>query len=310
MIVFAFSLIRRLSVRPWATAEAAAVYVVLRLAVVAFLAALGHSLPTVMPTVVAAGVFDVIARRGVSRLRLAFVTSMAVIGSHWVAHVAQPAGLWFRPVDLAIGAVLAVGAAWLALTATDTGHRRRPQARSATRRLSTTAAMLAVATVAFAGPAAAHDPGQGEEVAAVTLTATRLGDRIDLLVRGNEGGCAGWEPGEVLARRAGRTQVAPLVSEGGCVLSGAVTVDDPGRWFVYAEIEVDGRLTEAWIPVEHTRQVKATELYTLTVRSSWTPQIVAGVVLYALVIAIFVAVAAVFRRAATTREPAQQAARS
>jgi hypothetical protein len=128
-------------------------------------------------------------------------------------------------------------------------------------------------------------------------------DRIELVVQSREDSCADWKPQEVLARRAGRTHSAPLVANGGCRFSGAVTVDDPGRWFVYAELDVHGRLTEVWIPVEHPSQAKATELYAPTVRSSWTPQVVAGSVLYAVVIAIFAAVASVFRRAATHPEP-------
>jgi hypothetical protein len=170
------------------------------------------------------------------------------------------------------------------------------------RRSTAATAAVAVALVALAGPAFAHDPGQGDEVAPVTLVASRAGDRIDLVLRG-DGTCVDWTPREVVARRAGRTHTAALVATGECRYAGSVTVDDPGRWFVYAELEVDGRVTEAWLPVEHGQQSKETELYVPAVRSSWTPQVVSGAVLYALVIAVFVAVAATYRRAALSLEP-------
>jgi hypothetical protein len=300
MLVFAFGLIRRVSARPWATTEAAAVYVALRLVVVGFLALLGHSLPTVMPTFVVAWGFDLAVRRRASRTTIAAVTTVAAVVSHAAAHAWQPAGLSFGAIDLAVGAVLGAGAAWLALTAVGIGSPASRSQREVARRTSLTGATLVLLTLGMTGPAFAHDPGQGDEVAPVTLAASRTGDRIDLVLESDDGSCPGWQGVEVVARRAGRTHTAPLVAGDGCRFTGTVTVDDPGRWFVYAEVDVDDRLTEAWIPVEHDHQLKATELYAPAIRSSWTPQVLAGVVLYGIVIAVFAVVAGVFRRAATT----------
>jgi hypothetical protein len=303
MLVFAFALIRRLSDRTTATTEAAAVFVLLRRAGVGFLGLLGHSSPTVMPTVAAALAFDLSARREAGRTTMAAVTAVTVVVTHTVAHAWQPAGLTFGAMDVVVGALLAVVTAWLALAAAGLGASGAGRTATSLRRASTITTAVAVMMVGLAGAATAHDPGQGDEVASVTLVAARSGDHIDLALRSDDGTCAGWDAGEVLARRAGRIHAAPLVAEPGCRFSGAVTVDAPGRWFVYAELDVDDHRTEAWIPVEHEHgpQVKATELYTPAVRSSWTPQVVAGIVLYALVLGIFAAVAVVFRRAANPR---------
>jgi hypothetical protein len=130
----------------------------------------------------------------------------------------------------------------------------------------------------------------------VTLTAARSGHRVDLTVTAADGACTSWEPERIVARRAGRTLTAPLARGETCRYEGAIEVDDPGRWFVYAEIRVDGELAEAWIPVDHPWQDKDTDLYTAPAKTAQRLQIGAGVVLYAIVIAVMAAVAATYRR--------------
>jgi hypothetical protein len=289
-LTFAFGLIHRASERGWAATQAAAVYMVLRLGVIGFLAALGHSLPTVMPTVVVAWAFEVALRRGARRWGVAVATAGATSASHTVAHVLQPAGLSLTGTEVAVGVLAGAVGAWVVLSALGLGARAAAVV-PAGRAVATGLAALAV--LLPAGPAFAHDPGQGDEIAPVRLEATRRGDRLRLDV--GAGACQGWEPVRVVARRAGRSRSGPLEEAEGCRFAGTVTVDDPGRWFVYAELHVDGRLVEAWLPGEPGTQHKDTVLYVPAGDGVHAVQIVAGSVLYLLVLAILAAVVLTFR---------------
>jgi hypothetical protein len=140
----------------------------------------------------------------------------------------------------------------------------------------------------------AHDPGQGVEVAPVHLRAVRAGNVIELTVAGDR--CDGWSPARVVARRSGRERVGLLEETMPCTFVGDVEVDDPGRWFVYAEIAVEGQPTEAWIPVEQEGHDKRTELYLTADEGPRGAQVIAGVLLYGVVFAIFAAVVVALRR--------------
>jgi hypothetical protein len=292
-LTFVFGLIRRVARGPWAVTEAAGVYVLLRIGVLGFLAALGHSLPTAMPTVVAAWAFDLSVRHSGRRTVVALVTAVATVSSHGAAHVLQPAGLAFTTAEVLIGVVGGAALAWGALAATGLGRVRTPLrgARVAT------AAVLVLVFAGMAGPAFAHDPGQGEEVAPVTLDSRRAGDEITLHVTADRGSCAGWEPVAVLARRAGRVEAAALEVNGDCWFQGTLTVDDPGRWFVYAEFDVGGQRTETWLPVDVPRHSKNTVLYVAPNGEAHLVQVVAGVLLYLLVALILAGVVVTYRRA-------------
>jgi hypothetical protein len=294
MLTLAFSLIGRASDRPWAATEAATVYVLLRVGVLAFLAPLGHSLPTVMPTFAAAWAFDLVRRRDAGRVDIAVAVSAATLVSHLVAHVVQPAGLTFQAADVILGGALGALAAWVVVS----GFVERGRAVDRRRAGATLAIVIVLLVVGWSAPALAHDPGQGEDVAEVVLDAARDRDTIAVTVAAATGPCEGWEPVQVLARRAGRTYDAPLEEHEPCRYAGEVTVDDPGRWFVYAEIVVDEQLTEAWIPVEEESQRKETVQYLAPVNRARTLQVVAGVGLYAVVFALFAGVVVVYRRSA------------
>jgi hypothetical protein len=286
-LTFAFGLIHKASTRAWAVTQAAVVYMTLRIGVVGFLAALGHSLPTVMPTVVVAWAFEVALRSGARRWAVATATAGAAGVSHTIAHVLQPAGLSFTLQEVAAGLLAGAVGSWVLLSALGLGRTSRAAGRAVA------AGLLALAVVVPAGPAVAHDPGQGAEVASVRLETTRTGDRIRLDV--GAGACRGWEPVRVVARRAGRSPSGTLKVAEGCRFTGTVTVDDPGRWFVYAELRVDGRLVEAWLPIEHGPHAKDTVLYVPAGDGVHALQVLAGAVLYLLVLAILAAVVLAFR---------------
>jgi hypothetical protein len=294
-LTFAFGLISQASARPWGVTQAAAVYVVLRVGVVGFLAVLGHSLPTVMPTAIAAWGFELALRRGASRWGIAAATTVAAVGSHVAAHALQPAGLALTGQEAAVGAVLGALGSWAVLAALGVGGTGRT-AQPARVARTAASALLVVLVVGSAGPVFAHDPGQGEEVAPVELTTVRDGDRLEVEVTASGGSCAAWNPVRVVARRAGRSPVGPLTVVDACRFAGTVHVDDPGRWFVYAEMEVEGRRTEAWLPVEDGKHSKDTVLYVAAADGADAVQVVAGVALYLLAFAILAAVVVAYRR--------------
>jgi hypothetical protein len=291
---FAFALIRRVSDRAWVTTHAATVYVALRLVVVGFLALLGHSLPTVMPTFVSAWVFDLTVQRGWRRSGIAAAVAAATAVSHAAAHALQPAGLTLRGSEIVIGGLVGALAGAGALAAVGIGARSRP--RSSARLAGV--GLLSMVLLGLAAPALAHDPGQGDEVAPVSLTAIRDGAYIELEVTAQAGRCHDWRPQQLVARRAGRTLTAPLRLVDGCSFRGQIEVDDPGRWFVYAEIDIAGERTETWIPVDHAEQTKQSVLYPPPPSGTPAGQVVAGVGLYLLVFALLVVVTVAYRRTA------------
>jgi hypothetical protein len=293
-LTFAFALLRRGSARAWAATHAAAAYVVLRVVVVGYLALLGHSLPTVMPTVVAAWVFDLGVQRGWRRAAISASTAVATAASHAIAHAVQPAGLTLGGSELVIGALVGGLLATGILAVVGVGAPSR--ARHATR--LTWVTLLSIGVLSLATPAFAHDPGQGEGVAPVELYALRDGNRIELVAAGMPGQCFDWEPRQVVARRAGTTLTAPLDRvDRGCTFQGVIEVDDPGRWFVYAEVDVAGTRTESWIPADDPHQVKESVLYPKPPSATPLGQVLAGALLYVLVVAILAAVTVAYRRA-------------
>ena len=103
-------------------------------------------------------------------------------------------------------------------------------------------------------PAAAHDPGQGAEVAAITLTIDSDGDLI--MVGAEIEADPTIEPLRVVARRGGRSITGPLASSP-TGWTGEVDVNETGRWFVYVEARRGGENLEAWIPVIIGTQMEA-----------------------------------------------------
>jgi hypothetical protein len=292
-LVLSFALIRRAVGPGWSVPAAGAVHMGLRTAIVGFLAVLGHSVPTVMPTLVPALAFELALRRGWSRGRLAAAVTAATVASHVPAHLLQAPGLSFTTADVVAGAVLGWFAAWAVLSALQVGASTASPARTAAR--VGVPVMLLVVPSPWAAPSAwAHDPGQGVEVAPAVLRSVRDGDVVEVSLDGV--GCRGWRPHRVVARRAGQERVGSLEATARCRYAGEVVVDDPGRWFVYVEVVVSGEATEAWIPVEQGAHEKGTALYLVSAGEARAVQIVAGVLLYGVVLAILGAVVLAYRR--------------
>ena len=123
-------------------------------------------------------------------------------------------------------------------------------------------AVLAVLPVLSPLPARAHDPGQGEEVGTVQLTAQRRDD-TRWVVRASA--VDGVEPIRLAARRAGKTVTAPLDADGTDRFRGELVLPSVGLWFVYVELRSGGRTVESWLPIDTERAVAASDRRSLYV---------------------------------------------
>lgn len=268
----------------WPLTAAAVPYTVFRLLAVGGLAALGHSTPIVPPIVLGAVVLDGAARLGrwwAGAAALGVVVPITYLPMLSLLPSA-PAG---RGAELVVGVVLSVVVALL--VALPGGWLGRPALAGAV--------AVAVAAVALALPAAAHDPGQGEVVGEVELHVAVDELRLQVTVDLPDGSCSG-DPVSFVARRGGRSISTPARLGDGCAAAGELSVDEPGRWFVYV---TQGR-HEAWVPVEAggTGIVSQTrDYYRRPAPPAGATQPVAGTALVAAAIGLVVATT----RAATAR---------
>jgi hypothetical protein len=83
--------------------------------------------------------------------------------------------------------------------------------------------LLGVAVALWPRPAAAHDPGQGRTVTAVTLTGASDGRGTLAITADIAGDCAALTPDRVVARRAGQTLTGALTATGRCRYAGKVS---------------------------------------------------------------------------------------
>lgn len=268
----------------WPLTAAAVPYTAFRLLAVGGLAALGHGTPIVPPILLTAVVIDAASRFG--RWWVAAAGFGLAVPLTYVPMLtllpATPAG---HGGDLAVGLALSVLVA-LAV-ALPRGGLSRP--------VITGGLAVAAATVALALPAAAHDPGQGEVTAEVKLRVTVDDLRLDVTADLPADSCPG-DPVSIVGRRGGRSIRVQAHLLDGCVAAGALTVDEPGRWFVYV---AQGR-EEAWVPVQAgiSRTVSDTrDFYRRPAPPAGAAQSIAGFALVAAAVALLLATA----RAATAR---------
>lgn len=213
-------------------------YAALRLGIIVALALLGHSTPDLPLAVLGLAAFDLPLRHRIRRYAAAAVTTA---GLAWVASVAHLASPEAGSVGLVAAPAVVVAAAVMLLTS----RRARPVAAVAMIALG-----VAIAVTGPARPADAHDPGQGEPVTSVRLSATSDGRGAITMTADLGTSCEHVAPTRMVARRAGSTLTGPLNRRTGCDFDGSVRVDAPGRWFVYVELTTAGRTAQAWLPVE------------------------------------------------------------
>ncbi len=268
---------------------AAAVYTLIRVGIVALLAALGHSATIVPPVLVLAVLHEVVEPARLSR------------STRLVVEALGATLIWFLWLELVGGAATAVSAATLpaalalaGLAATGVSvltHRggwARPTA------LPARTAILIVALgvgIALAPEAEAHDPGQGRATRDATLTVERVdADSVAVELDVRSASCGNLNASRTAARRAGTTQLGTLEPIGSCRYRGAVNADAEGRWFVYVELIDGDQQVELWAPLaggEATASVQR-PLYEPPARPSSGLQVGGGVALYAAIFGMLV----------------------
>ena len=299
-IAIAFALIRQASTLRWAATLSAALYTLMLLVVSGGLAVLDFPAPALPLLIPAAVIVDMAWQRRLSIAVTAIGFAIAVYAAYVPVRNWLGEGVRFDFEDvvlglpltaLAAGAVFALAAEWR-----PRGPRRR-----------TLAAACLAATLLAATPALAHDPGQGEDAGSADVVVSLDGKKATLTAELSDR-CAETTPVAVVARRAGETVEAPLEKRG-CRFAGEVGLGDRGRWFVYAEMEREGRPVETWLPVSvgsgPTRVAEQDRyVYYPPQRSGGAVQVVAAVVLYAAMLGLLVAalrlVRPILRRAAPT----------
>jgi len=265
-------------------------YAAVRLAVTAGLIGLGRSTPDLPIAVLGLAAYDLPLR---SRLQRSAAAALAMSALAWAASgagVASPSAAAMAQAAIPLVVVALAGLVWA-----------RPR-----RALGVAAvALVAGGTLWNPEPAEAHDPGQGEFIATVELTASSDGNgAVKMQVRAKEH-CDDLTAQRVVARRAGTDVTAALERVGSCRFAGALDVDDGDRWFVYVEFSHDAASAEAWLPVDTSEAGSTTHARPLYLpagadsRVSAT-QIAWGGVLYLLGLALLaVGINAVSRQGAT-----------
>jgi len=290
----ALSLVRLAQPANGAASVAALVHLVFVAAVSGFLLLLDFPAPALPLLVFPALVLDLAGRRGWPAPLTSAAYAVALFAAYVPARNALGDGVQLDAMDVLVGVPLT----WLLATAVF--------ALAAGRTPQPFATPVAAVTLALLLPAAAlaHDPGQGDEAGVLGLRVAAGDKRIDLTGTIPQRRCEATTARRIVARRGGREVAAPLAKRG-CSLRGTVTVPERGRWFVYAELRRAGRPVESWLPVDAGRgRQTATDssryAYIPPERSSSALKLIAGGILYALMLALLCATVALVRSAALT----------
>ena len=293
----AFVMISATWTRRWARTEAAGLHLTFVLAVAGGLLLLGFDAPALPLLLAPALTLDLADWRRWPR----WVAAVAATASLYLAYVPARnllgSGVELDAADLP-GALLAFFGVWTVLWATDP-HR----ARSAVVRTYAAATVVAGLLIWGTTPALAHDPGQGQDAGSARLSIISADDRARLQGQLNRSRCTNMR-GDVVARRGGETVRRPL-KVAGCSFSGNVPLRGRGRWFVYADLRVGGRMVEAWLPVRADGGVDVAQendryAYERSSSSGSAAQYLAGVVLYGAILALLTATFRLLHRASAS----------
>lgn len=295
--IVAMVIVRRLVPARWSLTVVVAGYTALRIGIATFLDVLDHSGTIVPPLLALAVLDDILAQRGQGeRVRLAAQAAVAPLVWFGWLEVAGSAGTMV-PVGelLASLAITFIAASIVALLV----GPRPPTMRAAT--VSCILLAIALLGLARAPRAAAHDPGQGEDMHPAMLEVRRTDNEtvaVTLTVTG--GRCDQLVARRTVARRAGDIRNGDLGADGTCRWRGQVRAPDDGRWFIYVELAERGRAIELWVPLAGEESVATLErpLYAPPTRPSRQLQSAAGMLLYAVLAGALIAITRASRRLA------------
>lgn len=309
IVLFVRPLLRDLDPGKWTFTRAAAWYTGARLTVAVVLGAAGFSTPVVPPLVLVALAADLVGDRAARRRRVVPATVAVAVHGFYVPWLwLVPNGVRFTLGEVGVSLLLSAAVALAATVAGGGAPRRTPRRAVSTARVAM-ATLVAVGAIGALGavgvltavaarPAAAHDPGQGTDVAPVSIDVRVRDERATLTIDASGRGCAGLVPREIVARRAGVARRVPLRATGPCRATGSVGLDRPGRWFLYAEYRRATTALEVWTTAASptdTRRVRRT-LYAPPAKPANGIEPIGG----AAVLALGAALVVMARRAATT----------
>ena len=292
---FGLGLSRSLLDMRWAATSAAVVYSLLRLVIAAVLLSAELPVPLIPVLVLPALALDLVSARSRSRLLAAALFSVTLFAAYVPYLNLVKSDVFLGIADIVVGLPIAIALSYIALALADQPRASKPL------RAAWGAAAPAALALAFvlSSTALAHDPGQGEEEASAKLTSRSWSDgaalTIDLSANSN---CGEFEPRALQARRAGEVVEAELRRIGVCRYRGQAPLPDRGRWFLYGEFEQGGELLETWLPahVGEDEVASATRaLYQPPAASDSLLKIIAGVVVYAFLVAVLVLIALAIR---------------
>jgi hypothetical protein len=275
--MLAFIIIGIITHVKWAIAKGALVYTLLRIIIYFVLLASGYSLPVITPILLSAIAFDLLLQSQLPLVVRAILFTAVTYLVYSLYLGLLYAGFEQRLEALIVGFALSVALVAVALAI---------EARLITRHLSIVVALIMVCVIALPTEAVlAHDPGQGEEVASVYLSASSSGLELQVTAEISAAACDNFTPLAIVARRAGDTLRADLRLRDHCTYEGAINVTSQGRWFVYTEFQTESDTVEAWLPVIVEEQTvtfqKSATLYKPLQRSESVTQLVSGIILYA-----------------------------
>jgi len=306
--LIALTLLHAASQRHWIGTASALLSTGLRAGIILFLLFLGFSLPLLPLIIVPALVFDATARWRWPRIIRAVLYALAVYASYVPYLNFLLGGIHVTLIDVMVGLPLAALVNWLVLTVVEAPTLQL-------RRLPAAIFLVGCLFLLVPGQALAHDPGQGNEIGQMRLTATVRGSTATLSASVTSTlACDQLEPRTLEARRSGETIAGPLRQVVPCQFQGVIQLPDRGRWFVYAELTDHGQKVETWLPVitggAVTHFGKLASLYELEAVSGSTVEVLSSTLLYILIFALFSAILLVVRHQRLYRESQERGATS
>lgn len=294
---FAFAVIDRLAGQDLALVRAAGWHLAFVLAVGGFLMVEDFEPPRVPLLLVPALALDLTRRLPVS-VRAAAAT--LALGAAYVPAGYVGQGVRLDASDLLIAAPLAWVAFAIVLAAMSGG---RPRLRSFPLAPATSVLLMLL----LAPSALAHDPGQGQDAGTLDLRMEAADGLATVTARAPEGAEAA--PIGLVARRGGLTRRADLTEPQPGVFRGQIRLGEPGRWFVYVDLQrQDGRTIEAWLPLEgsgdESVRDRARFTYLVDRKPSSLIKWLTGSALYALVVGFLFALTVLVRRVGRPHAPA------
>ncbi len=195
----ALGVVRLLARGRWSVAAAAGVHPALIACVIAFLL-LGFDAPQLPLLLVPAALLDLADGRGAGIIPRATLCVGALYAVYVPVLDGLGEGVEIDPGDVLLGLPIALVGVSLAFAALLAGTAPR-RARTVSPAL---AGALGLTLLLAAGPAAAHDPGQGADAGVAALDARLEGRVVRLGARLLRSDCARFGSGAMIARRSGR----------------------------------------------------------------------------------------------------------